>query len=60
VPAGTTVLWSNQDVAPHTVTTDTTDSGLIDPGGSFSMVVDATISYVCTLHPSMQASIDVT
>ncbi len=60
IPAGTTVVWSNQDVAPHTVTSDAADSGLIDPGGSFSMTVEERFSYACTLHPSMTGSVEVT
>lgn len=60
VPAGSTVLWSNQDVAPHTVTTDVADSGLIDPGESFTMTVTESFEYICTLHSSMSGAIQVT
>jgi plastocyanin len=59
VPAGATVLWSNQDVAPHTVTSAAGDSGFIDPGASFSATVDQTFTYACTLHPSMTGVIEV-
>lgn len=60
VPAGTTVVWSNADVAPHTVTTAAADSGLIDPGGSFTMTVTEQVEYICTLHSSMSGTIQVT
>jgi plastocyanin len=59
VAPGTTVVWSNQDVTPHTVTTDTADSGLIDPGSSFSMTVNTPIEYICTLHSSMAGTVRV-
>jgi plastocyanin len=59
VPAGATVLWSNQDVAPHTVTSATGDSGFIDPGAGFSVTVDQPFAYACTLHPSMTGVIEV-
>ncbi|MGH8932133.1 MAG: plastocyanin/azurin family copper-binding protein [Egibacteraceae bacterium] len=59
VPPGTVVVWSNQDIAPHTVTTDAADSGLIDPGGSFSMTVQEPVSYVCSLHPGMNGAVEV-
>lgn len=60
VPAGTAVVWSNQDVTPHTVTTTTADSGLIDPAGSFTMTVTAPVTYICTLHAAMTGTIAVT
>jgi plastocyanin len=60
VPAGATVLWSNQDVAPHTVTSASEDSGFIDPGASFTVTVDEPFAYACTLHPSMTGVIEVT
>jgi hypothetical protein len=33
------------------------DSGVISPGGSFSLVMDAPLDYVCAIHPDMQASV---
>jgi plastocyanin len=61
VPAGTTVLFDNQDVAPHTVTSDDAgvDSGVIGPGKSFELEVDSSFDYVCSIHPSMRAKINV-
>jgi plastocyanin len=59
VASGTTVVWSNQDVTPHTVTTDAADSGLIDPGGSFSTTVTAPVDYICTLHSNMAGTVQV-
>ena len=59
VRKGTEVLFENRDVAPHTVTENNgpIDSGLLNPGKSFTLVVDRSFDYICTLHPSMKASI---
>jgi plastocyanin len=60
VARGTTVTFDNQDSAPHTVT-DTAhnvDSGLLNPGKKFSLVVTTPLDYVCTVHPSMKARIE--
>ena len=61
VAKGTTVLFDNQDVAPHTVTSDEAgvDSGVIGPGKSFELEVDRSFEYVCSIHPSMRAKINV-
>lgn len=61
VEPGTTVLFDNQDVAPHTVTAEGAgiDSGVIDPGGTFEAVVEESFEYVCAIHPSMRAEIAV-
>ncbi len=64
VAAGTTVTWTNQGAAPHTVTaTDGAfDSGRLEPGASFSQSFDTpgTFSYFCAIHPSMTGTITVT
>jgi plastocyanin len=61
VPTGTTVAWTNDDAPPHTVTsTDGPfDSGILDPGGSFSFTFNepGTFDYVCQLHPQMQGTV---
>jgi plastocyanin len=60
VSRGATVTFDNQDSAPHTVT-DTAqgiDSGLLNPGQKFSLVVTKPLDYVCTVHPSMHARIE--
>jgi plastocyanin len=59
VRPGTEVLFENRDVAPHTVTASAAgvDSGTINPGRSFRLVVSQPLEYVCTIHPSMRAKI---
>ena len=59
VRRGAEVLFANKDVAPHTVTADdrSIDSGLLDPGKSFRLVVTKPFTYHCEVHPSMKAKI---
>jgi plastocyanin len=59
VAKGTTVVFDNDDTAPHTVTARSggTDSGVIDPGKSFSLVASESFDYVCSIHPSMTAKL---
>ncbi len=59
VRPGTEVLFENRDVAPHTVTAEALgiDSGTINPGRSFKLVVNQSLDYICTIHPSMKAKI---
>jgi plastocyanin len=61
VSVGTTVTWTNNDVAPHTVTaTDGSfSSGNLNPGESFSFTFSTagTFDYVCSYHPNMTGSI---
>jgi plastocyanin len=60
VAEGATVRFENKDVAPHTVTAKggLVDSGVLNPGQTFDVVVAEAFDYVCTIHPSMKASIE--
>lgn len=64
VKAGTTVTWTNEDTAPHTVTfrNGMRDSGVLRQGQSFSytFTTTGTYDYYCALHPAMTASVVVT
>jgi plastocyanin len=62
VAKGTTVVFVNDDTAPHTVTARSggTDSGVIDPGKRFTLVAAASFDYFCSIHPSMTAKLVVT
>ena len=68
VPAGTTVMWTNNDSVAHTVTaadgigtdaapTGLFDSGLLEQGATFSytFTTSGTYYYLCTPHASMPA-----
>ena len=59
VAPNTPIVWKNNDLVPHNlVLTDgvlSTPVGMIEPGASSLpvMMAGGTISYYCTLHPSM-------
>jgi plastocyanin len=61
VPAGTTVLWVNRGLIPHTATalSGSFDSGIILPGETFAVTLDTagTYEYHCTLHPGMTGTV---
>src|SRR5262245_43770246 len=67
IPLGTTVVWTNQDTAPHTATSDpgsafTFDTGMLQKGqaGRVTFTMAGTFAYHCTVHPNMHGSITVT
>lgn len=66
VSKGTTVTWTHNDGAPHTVTTTSApadfNSGRMSKGNTFSQTFDTagTYEYFCSIHPSMKAKIIVT
>ena len=62
IKVGTTVIWKNMSLAPHTVTSDdgqTFDSGTVAVGGTFrfTFMNAGTFSYHCNIHPYMRATI---
>ena len=65
VPVGTTVRWTNQDVASHTSTSDPGgaiwDSGTLSTGQDYSYTFNSTgdFPYLCTIHPSMKGMVKV-
>jgi plastocyanin len=61
VARGATVVFDNDDTAPHTVTARSggADSGVLDPGRQFSLAVTDGFDYFCQIHPSMTAKIAV-
>jgi plastocyanin len=64
VTAGQKVTWTNKDTTAHTVTASdgSFDSGSLAPGKSFSFTFDkaGTVSYHCSFHQSMVATVAVT
>lgn len=64
VAPGTTVTWTNDDDAPHSITFDDgmKDSGLFRLGGKFSytFTTPGTYSYHCSEHPYMVGAVIVT
>ena len=63
VEAGTTVRWSNEDPAEHTVTATDADfeSNNLAQGESFSFTFDqpGTYAYRCAIHPEMEGTVNV-
>ena len=60
VRRGDRVVWVNRDLVPHTATArQVFDSGPIAPGASraVTMTQAGRHDYVCTLHPTMKASL---
>jgi plastocyanin len=61
IPIGTTVVWVNNDIRDHTVTsTDGLfDSGILTPGTSFELTFSSpgTYNYFCSFHPFMVARV---
>lgn len=66
VAAGDSITWTNQDEAPHTVTTTSGPQAINSPtlskGQSFTFTFTApgTYSYYCAVHPDMRAQVVVT
>lgn len=64
VPVGGTIVWVNNDSAPHTATglDGSFDSNIFDPGASFAwqFTEPGTVPYRCSLHPAMEGTIEVT
>jgi plastocyanin len=62
VKVGQTVKWVNQDTVPHNVEGGPLHSKTFSQGGSYTFTPKKaeTISYVCTIHPNMKATLTVT
>jgi amicyanin len=64
VPVGTTVVWTNQDDMPHTVTATNGAfaSSQLAKGATFSFTFAkaGTFDYSCTIHPFMKGQVVVT
>ena len=58
VAAGDTIVWTNKDIVPHTVTAAEAkvESGELQTGRSFRLVArkPGEIDYICRLHPVMK------
>ena len=63
IVAGTTVVWTNEDSAPHTITSDdgSFESGRMSRGSEFNhtFTQPGTYMYHCAIHPSMTGEIRV-
>jgi plastocyanin len=63
VARGDTVVWTNEDIVPHTVTArdGAFDSGMIAAGATWRYVVreKGMVEYYCTFHPTMKGTLKV-
>ena len=61
VAKGSVVRFDNDDLADHTVTGEdgTIDSGIIEPGESFEQIITQRFIYLCEIHPSMTAVVEI-
>jgi plastocyanin len=61
VKAGDTVIWTNKDLVPHTVTSTAKkiESGSIAANASWTYVARSRgeIDYVCRFHPGMKGTL---
>lgn len=59
IPVGGTVIWTNKDAVPHTVSGLDFTSGVMNPGDSFtySFDSDGIYEYACSLHPQMKGTV---
>ncbi len=61
VRPGDTVVWTNRDTVPHTVTAVGGGFGseALDTGGSFTRVFPqaGSFGYHCAIHPEMQGTV---
>ncbi|PJN38795.1 amidase [Streptomyces sp. CB02959] len=66
VKAGTTVTWTNQDTDAHTVTSAGSGGPLHSAAlathatYSYTFTKPGTYAYLCTIHPFMTATVEVT
>ncbi|MFD8815419.1 cupredoxin family copper-binding protein [Streptomyces sp. NPDC059627] len=66
VPVGTTVTWTNQDTDAHTVTSTGSGGPLrsaalaTHAAYSHTFTKPGTYAYLCTIHPFMTATVEVT
>ena len=61
VAAGDTVVWTNKDFLPHSVTASEAkvESGDLAPGNRFRFVAKkkGEMAYICRLHPVMKGTL---
>ncbi|MEO6187973.1 MAG: plastocyanin/azurin family copper-binding protein [Ginsengibacter sp.] len=60
VQKGDTVIWTNHDIVTHDVTEEKNKlwtSGPLAPGQSWSLVVDKSADYYCSIHVVMKGKL---
>lgn len=61
VRKGDTIVWTNKDSAPHTVTGGDLKSASLGQNQTYSFAYDrtGTFNYYCSLHPNMKGTVTV-
>jgi plastocyanin len=63
VARGDTIVWVNNDLVPHTATSEagSFDSQIIQPEKSWRLTAtkEGEFAYICTFHPTMKAMLHV-
>lgn len=61
IKRGTSVTWTNRDIAEHTVTSSAFNSASLKSDGTFTHVFNSagSFDYRCSIHPTMQGTINV-
>jgi plastocyanin len=56
---GDTVIWTNNDSAPHQILGDNLNGQIINKGQTFTQIFTetGTVNYYCAIHPSMKGII---
>ena len=59
VAVGDTIVFENEDGAPHTATADAFDTGRLNRGQSAEVEITSagTHDYICKFHPNMKGSV---
>ena len=62
VSPGDTVMWINQDMVEHNITEEAKkewSSGGLEPGKTWSIVLQKSANYYCSIHPVMKGTVSV-
>src|SRR4030095_12301284 len=61
IKVGDSVVWVNRDPFPHTATSEAFDSKVIAAGSSWTYTAKTPgeVPYICTLHPTVKATLRV-
>ncbi len=61
IKQGDTIIWTNEDTAPHTVKFDFKESQTLNKDGTFTYTFKekGTFNYICGIHPFMKAKVTV-
>lgn len=61
IKKGSTVIWTNRDIAPHAVSGNGFESGLLAPDASYTRIFNTvgSFNFHCPSHPATQGTINI-